>query len=323
MILVRSPLRISIGGGGTDLKSFSSLNGGFWISAAIDKYVYTAVTHSFKNNIYLKYSNIENINCVEEIEHPIIREALRLMELQFPKIEITTFSDVPSGVGLGGSSSFTTSLLKGLYTYYKKSIDPNTLAQLACKIEIEKLKQPIGVQDQFISAYGGFNSFSYIDGIVSVEPLKISCETLTTLENNLLLFFTGFTHTANEILEEQNTKSINLDKDMINNLNLVKTMGYQTKDCLEEGKIEEFGRIMNEHWKIKKQRSSKMTNPKIDEWYEYALKNGAIGGKNIGAGGGGFLLFLANDANKLSESMKKVGLEEMHFKFDFEGTKIL
>jgi D-glycero-alpha-D-manno-heptose-7-phosphate kinase len=323
MILVRSPLRISMGGGGTDLKSFSSLNGGFWISAAIDKYVYVTVMRPFQEGIYLKYSELEKTNSIDEIKHPIIRESLRIMEFKSPQIEITTLADIPSGTGLGSSSSFTTALLKALYIHRKKSIDTHMLAELACDIEINKLKQPIGVQDQYISAYGGVTCFTYENGFVDVNPLKINYETLMKLEDNLLLFFTGFIHTANEILEEQNTKSLNLDKDMIDNLNLVKAMGYQTKDCLEKGKIEEFGEIMNTHWKIKKQRSSKMTNSQIDEWYEYALKHGAIGGKIIGSGGGGFLMFLAENPNKLREAMKKTKLEEVRFKFDFEGTRAL
>jgi D-glycero-alpha-D-manno-heptose-7-phosphate kinase len=297
MILVRSPLRISIGGGGTDLKSFSSLNGGFWISAAIDKYVYVTVTRPFQEGIYLKYSDLEKTDCINKVKHPIIREALRMMDFQSPQIEITTLADIPAGTGLGSSSSFTTALLKALYIHRKKSIDTCTLAKLACDIEINKLKQPIGVQDQYISAYGGITCFTYEDELINIEPLKISYETLTKLEDNLLLFFTGFTHIANEILEEQNTKSLNLDKNMIDNLNLVKTMGYQTKNCLENGKIEEFGEIMNAHWEIKKQRSSKMTNPQIDELYNYALKNGAIGGK---------LCFSPQTMIKTIESYKKI-----------------
>jgi D-glycero-alpha-D-manno-heptose-7-phosphate kinase len=323
MILVRSPLRISIAGGGTDLKSFANKFGGFWISAAINKYVYVTVIRPFQEGIYLKYSQLEHVNTIDEVKHPIIREALRMMNLKTPQIEIVTLADIPAGTGLGSSSSFTTALLKALFIYYKKTIDTHALAELACEIEIETLKQPIGVQDQYISAYGGLTSFFYKNGIVDVSPLRVNYETLTKLEDNLLLFFTGFTHNAGDILEEQNTKSLNLDKDMIDNLNLVKAMGYQTRDCLEKGKIEEFGEIMKTHWEIKKQRSSKMTNPQIDEWYEYAMQHGAIGGKLIGAGGAGFLMLLAESPNKLREAMKKTKLEEMRFKFDFEGTRAL
>jgi D-glycero-alpha-D-manno-heptose-7-phosphate kinase len=323
MILVRSPLRISLGGGGTDINPYCDRYGGEWVSAAIDKYVYVTVMRPFQPGIYLKYSQMEKAEKIEEIKHPIIREVLGWMRFQSPQIEIATLADIPAGTGLGSSSSFTTALFKALYIHRKKSIDTQSLAELACYIEINKLKQPIGVQDQYISAYGGIMHFQSAYGQINAAPLHIDFDTLMKLEDNLLLFFTGFTRDANEILAEQQTRSINLDQDIIENLNLVKEMGKQIKQHLEHGQVEEFGDLMRVHWELKKKRSSKMSNPQIEEWYEYAMKNGTVGGKIVGAGGGGFLLLLAENPNKLREAMKKTGLEEVRFKFDFEGTRAL
>lgn len=323
MIIARSPLRISLGGGGTDLPSYASQEGGFWISAAIDKYVYVTITRPFQEGIYLKYSELEKVRGIEDIRHPIIRECLRIMDFQTPQIEITTLADIPAGTGLGSSSSFTTALLKGLHIHRKKSIDAQNLAHKACLIEINHLRQPIGVQDQFISAFGGIRQFTFANEEVVTEPLRISFQTMRDLEDNLLLFFTGYSRNANDILDEQNRKSIELDQEMLENLRLVKDMGIQSKVCLERGDVREFAKIMRVHWEIKKQRSEKMTNPKIDEWYEHALCHGALGGKLVGAGGGGFLLLYAEDKPRLCEAMHQVGLEEVRFKFDFEGAKVL
>jgi len=322
MIITRSPLRISLGGGSTDIRSFSKLYGGFWISAAIDKYVYVTVSRPFQSGIYLKYSEMEKVQKVEEVKHPIIRECLRHMDLNTPQIEITTLADIPAGTGLGSSGSFTVALLKALHVYYKKSISTRKLADLACKIEIDKLKQPIGIQDQYISAFGGINCFHCLNE-VKIFPLRITHDTLLDLEDNLLLFFTGFSRSANEILKEQDSKSINLDKEMISNLSEVKQSAYVIQDRLESGRTKDFAEIMNWHWNKKKERSKKMTNPKIEEWYNLALKNGAIGGKLVGAGGGGFLMFYAQDKNLLRQVMSEQGLEEVRFKFDFEGTKCI
>jgi D-glycero-alpha-D-manno-heptose-7-phosphate kinase len=326
MIITRSPLRISLGGGGTDLPSYYIENGGFLIAAAIDKYVYVTINKPFKDGISLKYSHIENVLDVNKVVHPIIRESLKL----FPafnsgqKIEITTLADIPAGTGLGSSGSFTTALLKGLYFYERKSIEPNILAELACDVEINKLGEPIGKQDQYIAAVGGITCFTFCnDGKVTIEPLKISDDTLFDLEDNLLLFFTGFSRAAGSILKDQKEKSQKYDTEMIANLHFVKEMGCRSKKMLEEGKTAEFGALMHQHWEHKKKRSDGMSNTKIDEWYKLGLKNGAVGGKLVGAGGGGFLLFYAEDRNKLRHAMKHAGLEEIRFKFDYEGTKVI
>jgi D-glycero-alpha-D-manno-heptose-7-phosphate kinase len=324
MIIVRSPLRISLGGGGTDLPSYYQEHEGFLIAAAIDKYVYVTINRPFLEGIYLKYSSIENVKKVSEIEHPIIREALTLQNLNTPQIEITSLADIPAGTGLGSSGSFTTGLLKALYTYRKRHIHQEELAALACHIEIDRLGEPIGKQDQYIAAVGGITSFAFHkDDKVASAPVNLSIDTLFDLEDNLLLFFTGFARSASNILKDQKIRSEKNDEDMINNLHYVKDLGYRSKAALENGNTNLFGELMHEHWENKKRRSGGMSNPDIDNWYNLAMKNGAIGGKLVGAGGGGFLMFMAKDKARLRKVMKESGLEEVRFKFDFEGTKVI
>ena len=324
MIIARSPLRISLGGGGTDLPSYYREHEGFLIAAAIDKYVYVTINRPFNEGIYLKYSEIEQVKTVDEVSHNIIREALKLENLNTPQVEISSIADLPSGTGLGSSGSFTTALLKALYAYRHRHINPEELAELACAIEIDRLKEPIGKQDQYIASVGGITCFAFHkDNSVTFAPLKISRETFHALEDNLLLFFTGFSRSASEILKDQHVKSQKNDTDMLNNLHFVKEIGYLSKDALESGNTDKFGELMHQHWEHKKKRSGGMSNHNIDAWYETALKNGAIGGKVVGAGGGGFLMFMAHDAAKLRNAMTKSGLQEVRFKFDFEGTKVI
>lgn len=326
MIITRSPLRISLGGGGTDLPSYYSENEGFLIAAAIDKYVYVTINKPFKDGVFLKYSSIENVMNINNINHPIIRESLSLFQdtNSVPKIEITTLADIPAGTGLGSSGSFTTALVKALSCYNKQMLHTEEIAKLACDIEINKLGEPIGKQDQYIAAFGGITCFTFCKNEkVEVERLNISDDTLFNLEDNLLLFFTGFSRSAGSLLKDQKEKSQSHDTDMLTNLHSVKEMGYRSKKMLEEGRSADFGALMHEHWEHKKRRSGGMSNPHIDEWYELGLKNGAIGGKLVGAGGGGFLLFYAEDRNKLRHAMKHAGLDEVRFKFDYEGTKIV
>ena len=324
MIIARSPLRISLGGGGTDLPSYYQEHGGFLIAGAIDKYVYATVMRPFEPGIYLKYSSLEQVKNVSEVKHPIIREALSELSLRTPQVEITTLADIPSGTGLGSSGSFTTALLKALYSHYRKNIHPKELAELACKIEIEKLGEPIGKQDQYIAAYGGLTSFTFnLDGSVIAEPLLISTETLHDLEDNLLLFFTGISRSASSILSDQDKKSKSKDSSMIDNLHFIKDLGYRSRDALLAGETNKFGELMHEHWEHKRSRSQGMTNEFINTAYETAMTNGAIGGKLVGAGGGGFLMFYANDKTKLRNAMKELGLDEVRFQFDFEGTKVI
>jgi D-glycero-alpha-D-manno-heptose-7-phosphate kinase len=324
MIIVRSPLRISIGGGGTDLKSYYSQEGGFLVAAAIDKYVYISLSKRFTKGLLLKYSKIENCQSIDEIEHPIFREVLKVLNPSDFSLEIDSMADIPSGTGLGSSGSFTTALIKAISSFDYKVLRPNEVAELACHVEIDRLGEPIGKQDQYIASYGGVTSFTFNkDGSVLAKPLQIERQTIYDLEDNLLLFFTGFSRSAGAILKDQNVKSQSNDREMIENLNYVKELGFRSQKLLESGKLLEFGELMHEHWEHKKRRSGGMSNPKIDEWYKLAMDNGAIGGKLVGAGGGGFLMFMAKDRNQLRKVMTQAGLEEVRFKFDFEGTKVM
>ncbi|GAB7521225.1 GHMP family kinase ATP-binding protein [Paraburkholderia sp. 2C] len=324
MIIARSPLRISLGGGGTDLPSYYRDHEGFLISAAIDKYVYVTVMRPFTEGVYLKYSQLEHVEKIAEVKHPIIREALQILNFKTPQVEITTLADIPAGTGLGSSGSFTTALLKALYTHRKRHLHQEELAELACHIEIDRLSQPIGKQDQYIAAVGGVTCFTFHqDDKVTATPLNLSQDSMFDLEDNLLLFFTGYSRSASGILKDQQVRSQNNDAEMLNNLHYVKDLGYRSKEALESGNMTAFGELMHEHWEHKKKRSGGMSNPKIDEWYDLGMKNGAVGGKLVGAGGGGFLMFLAHDRNKLRHAMAKAGLEEVRFRFDFEGTKVV
>lgn len=324
MIITRSPLRITLGGGGTDLPSYYRNYEGFVISAAIDKYVYVTVIRPFTPGVFLKYSSLEHVEQIDQIQHPIIREAIRMLDFKTPQLEITTLADIPAGTGLGSSGSFTTALLKALFAHSRRLLHPSELARLACDIEINRLGEPIGKQDQYIAAFGGVTCFWFhADDEVEAMPLKISMDTLFELEDNLLLFFTGFARSAGSILKDQNIRTQQSDQEMLQNLHYVKDLGFRSQRALEAGRTAEFGEIMHEHWLHKRQRSSGMSNPQIDEWYELGRANGAIGGKLVGAGGGGFLMFYAEDRKRLRQAMAKAGLEEVRFRFDFEGTKVL
>jgi D-glycero-alpha-D-manno-heptose-7-phosphate kinase len=324
MIITRSPLRISLGGGGTDLPSYYRKYEGFLIAAAIDKYVYVSIMRPFTEGIFLKYSQMESVKRADEVKHPIIREALLMEELKTPQIEITTLADIPAGTGLGSSGSFTTALLRALYAHRKRHVLSGNLAETACRIEIDRLGEPIGKQDQYIAAYGGLTAFTFHkDDSVTSEPLKIPIETVFNLEDSLLLFFTGFSRSAGSILNDQHLRSQKNDSEMLDNLHFTKDLGYRSKEALESGDLDKFGKLMDEHWRQKRKRSSGMSNPEIDRWYGLAMDNGAIGGKLVGAGGGGFLMFLAKDITRLREAMFREGLEEVRFRFDYEGTKVL
>lgn len=324
MIITRSPLRISLGGGGTDLPSYYRDHTGFVISAAIDKYVYITVHESFDPGIILKYSKLETVTGAEEIKHPIIREALRLVKPQAAHLEVTSMADIPAGTGMGSSGSFTTALLRALHLLEKNFIPPRELAEQACHIEMDLLGEPIGKQDQYIAAFGGITCFTFCPtGHVNVEPLKISPETLHNLEDNLALFFTGFTRSASAILADQDKRSKAQDPKMIENLHYVKQLGMESKEAFEQGDLRRFAEIMHTHWENKKKRSQGMSNGRIDELYELARQNGALGGKLIGAGGGGFLMFYTEDKTRLRRAMSEAGLGEVRFRFDFQGTQIV
>jgi D-glycero-alpha-D-manno-heptose-7-phosphate kinase len=324
VIITRSPLRITLGGGGTDLPSYYRDHGGFLIAAAIDKYVYVTVMRPFVEGIFLKYSKLEHVDDIDDVQHPIIREAIRMLEFRTPQVEVTTLADIPAGTGLGSSGSFSTALLKALYAHRRRLLHPDELAQLACEIEIGRLREPIGKQDQYIAAYGGVTCFTFHpDETVDARPLALSMDSLFALEDNLLLFFTGFSRSAGSILSDQKVRTERADDEMLKNLHYVKELGLRSRDALERGQMALFGELMHEHWEHKKRRSGGMSNPRIDEWYELGRRNGAIGGKLVGAGGGGFLLFYSEEHRRLRQAMAAAGLEEVRFRFDFEGTKVL
>jgi D-glycero-alpha-D-manno-heptose-7-phosphate kinase len=324
MIITRSPLRVSLGGGGTDLPSYYREHGGFLVAAAIDKYVYIALHQAFAKELIIKYSSMERVATVDEVRHPIVREALKMAGLPDPYLEIASMADIPAGTGLGSSGSFTCALLKALHAYKNNSVHPGELAEQACRIEIELLKEPVGKQDQYASAYGGINSFTFRkDDTVEAKPLRISNETLYALEDNLLLFFTGYSRSASALLREQDEKSRQGDTSMLDNLRTVKDIGHRSCRALESGDLARFAELMNAQWEHKKQRSGAASNERIDRWRSVALKSGALGGKLIGAGGGGFLMFYADDSAALRHAMAREGLREVRFKFDFEGSRVV
>jgi D-glycero-alpha-D-manno-heptose-7-phosphate kinase len=324
MIIIRSPLRITLGGGGTDLPSYYREHDGFLISAAIDKYVYITLHQTFVEDLIVKYSKLERVRSLSELEHPIIREAFQLVGLDGSYLELTSMADIPAGTGLGSSGSFTTALLKALHTHRRNVLTPGELAEQACHIEIDLLGEPIGKQDQYIAAFGGVTCFDFRrDETVKAAPLTLDSETLHNLEDGLMMFFTGFSRRAGAILGEQDTKTKQRDQGMIDNLHYVKELGFRIKETLIEGDLLQFGRLMHEHWEHKKLRSGGMSNAEIDRWYSLAMANGAIGGKLIGAGGGGFLMFYTEDKRRLRHALTEAGMREVRFGFDFGGTQVV
>jgi D-glycero-alpha-D-manno-heptose-7-phosphate kinase len=317
-------LRISLGGGGTDLPSYYREHTGFLIAAAVDKYVYITVHENFTQEIILKYSKLERVSTATEIQHPIIREAIDLLQEGGRHLEITSMADIPAGTGMGSSGSFTTALLRSLLALSNRFVSPQDLAEMACHIELDRLGEPIGKQDQYIAAFGGITAFTFHpDGTVEASPLQLTTETRYNLEDHLLLFFTGYTRSASNILRDQDQRSKANDSSMIDNLHFVKELGYRSKAALENGDLPAFAELMHMHWEHKKARSQGMSNSRIDELYTLARQNGALGGKVIGAGGGGFLMFYAEDTSRLRRAMTAAGLREVRFRFDFEGTKLL
>jgi len=331
MIIVRAPMRISIGGGGTDLPAYYSLYGGEWISAAINKYVYVIINKRFQNSFRVSYSKTEEVESVDQIDHPIVREALKLLKIK-GGLEIVSIADVFSHTGLGSSGSFSVALLTGLYTYLKHNANGELptrreIAEQACHIAINILKEPSGKQDEYIAAYGGITAF-YADkeGKVTVEPLyphKITPETVRELENNLLLFYTGIRRDAREALEPQVKATLQGDSKTIESFHRIKEIGKEIKEALAKNDFRKFGELLDLHWQEKIKRKG-TTDPRINRWYEIAKENGAIGGKLIGAGGGGFLLFYCEEGkDRIRRALESEGLKEEPFRFDFEGVKVI
>jgi D-glycero-alpha-D-manno-heptose-7-phosphate kinase len=325
VILSRAPTRITLGGGGTDLESYYSKYGGFLIAAGINKYCTILANKRFYDSIRLSYSQMEIVDTVAQINHRIFRAALDLLGSE-PGIELHSTADVPAGCGLGTSSAFTVALLNALHTYKGDFINQKQLAEEACHIEIEILGEPIGKQDQYMAAFGRLTCLTFDkNGDVLAEPLKISWEIVDQLESNLLLFFTGKEREASDILVEQDTRSKQGDPVILDNLHQIKEIGLETRKYLEMGQPDMLGELLHAHWEVKRKRSSNISDPFLDECYELARKNGAVGGKLIGAGGGGFFMFYCENSHKprIIEAMKKLGLRWERFRFDSDGAKIL
>jgi D-glycero-alpha-D-manno-heptose-7-phosphate kinase len=324
MILARSPLRVSLGGGGTDLPSYSREHGGFVLAAAIDKYVYLALNPILVPELIVKYSQTERVASASEIRHPIVREALALAGVPGPYLELASLADIPSGTGLGSSGSFATALLAALHAHCGRPAAARELAEQACRIEIDRLGEPVGKQDPYIAAHGGVAGLCFGPGeSVAIEPVRLSEATLGRLQEDLLLFYTGRSRSASRILREQDERTRSEDPAMTSGLHRVKQLGLESRHALERSDLRGFAEIMNEHWRLKRERSRAITSPEIDAWHALGMRNGALAGKLVGAGGGGFLLFQAGDASKLRAAMAQVSLPEVRFRFEFEGTRVL
>lgn len=324
MIMTRTPLRISLGGGGTDLPSYSRQFGGFVLSAAINKYVYITVNRSFLPGYFLKYSDTEHAETRSEIRHPLLREALEMHDVPKP-LEVVSVTDVPAGTGLGSSGTFLVGLMHALYAHKREPVSAEDLAREAIEIEMVRLKEPVGKQDQYIAAYGGLLCQEYgIDSEVRIAPLKMTEARVRELRDSLMLFFVGYTRNSSELLADQKMRSLKGEPSMLENLHFTKELGREIQKVLETGHIAEFGPLMDAHWQRKRTRSTGMTSSRIDELYELAMnKGGATGGKLVGAGGSGFLLFQTGDRRRLRNVMTEAGLSEMDFRFDFDGSVVL
>jgi D-glycero-alpha-D-manno-heptose-7-phosphate kinase len=324
MILARSPLRVSLGGGGTDLPSYYREHGGMVLAAAIDKYVYVALNRTLVPELIVKYSQTERVASAADVRHPIVREALALVGLPGPYLELASLADIPAGTGLGSSGSFATALLAALHAHCERPADARELAEQACQIEIERLGEPIGKQDPYIAAHGGLACLTFGPGErVDVGALQLGAATLGRLQEDLLLFYSGRSRSAGEILKEQDERTRRADPAMTASLHHVKRLGLESRRALERGDLRGFAEIMNEHWRLKRERSRAISTPEIDAWHALGMRSGALAGKLVGAGGGGFLLFYAGDAGRLRHAMADAGLPEVRFRFDFEGTRIL
>jgi D-glycero-alpha-D-manno-heptose-7-phosphate kinase len=293
------------------------------VAAAINKHVYIGINRTFTDDYFLKYSELERVEDVRRIAHPIIREALTLHAIG-PALEVVSLADIPSGTGLGSSGAFTVGLLRALYAFKREHVMTGALAEEACHIEIDRLGRSVGKQDQYIAAFGGLSCFEFCpDGKVEVSPLRISNATLHDLEERLLLFFTGYSRDAESMLADQKARTETGDAAMVENLRSVGQIGYEVRKALESGDTAEFGRLMHVHWEQKRRRTAGMSTGAIDRWYELGLSNGAVGGKLVGAGAGGFLMFYAQDPARLRHAMSEAELSELRFSFDHDGSAVI
>lgn len=326
MILARAPMRITLGGGGTDLPSYYSQFGGFVLSAAIDKYTYIYVNRPAADDlIRVKYSRYEEVAAPDQVAHDLVRPALQVLGIE-NNVEIVSMADVPAGTGLGSSSTYLVCLLTALYELKRERVGTQALAELACHVEMELAGHPVGKQDQYLAAFGGITALDIErDGRVRVRPAPINAAVVEALQNRILLFYTGMTRSANDILQRQENDTQRGNGKVIESLHHTKELGFRVAQALELGDLDRFGDLLHEHWENKKQRSGHISNPRVDAWYELARGAGALGGKLIGAGGGGFLMLYCPNGTKnaVRAAMGAEGLREMPFRFDYEGAKVM
>jgi D-glycero-alpha-D-manno-heptose-7-phosphate kinase len=325
MIVSRAPVRFSLGGGGTDLPSYAREHGGFVVSAAVDKFCFVCLARRFYPNIRLAYSESEIVDSVDQIKHRILREALRHVDVT-GGIELHSLADVPGSTGLGSSSSFTVALLNALHAFKREFVSAEFLAREACHIEIDVLKEPIGKQDQYIAAYGGISAITFNrDGSVDVERLPLREEVIDELESNLVIYYSGVERSASTVLKEQAKTIVENREAAIQRMHRIKELGRETKRILLAGEIDTYGEMLHEHWTNKRKLAASMTDSVLDEHYEAARNAGAIGGKLMGAGGGGFFMFYvrAGDRRRVHDALAARGLRPMRFRFDFDGARII
>ncbi len=324
MIITRTPLRISLGGGGTDLPSYYRQAGhGFLIAAAITKYVFIAVNDNFEDDLMLKYSQIERAATQRDVEHPLLRECLAATG-EWSGIEISSMADIPTGTGLGSSGAFTVGVLKALNMYRHQGLADTALAAQACAIEIDRLGEPVGKQDQYIAAVGGITGFTFHDsGAVDVEPLELDPLTRAGLEENLLLFYTGMRRSASGVLAEERSPASQVASLLTDNLDQTRAIGYETREALLASELHRFGELLTEQWDLKYKRQPNPTHDDVDDWIRTGIEAGAAGGKLVGAGGGGFLLFYAEHKAELRAAMDRLDLGEVRFRIDYEGSSVI
>lgn len=324
MIITRTPFRIPLGGGGTDLPSYYSKYGGALISAAIKKYVYITVNKRFDDSIRVSYSETEIANHADEIRHPLVREALRLTGVD-RGVEVVSIADLPGNTGMGSSGSFCVGLLNALHAYKRARVSAEQLAEEAFHIEHDILGEPVGKQDQYLAAFGRITALDIdCSGRTNVESYWLADGAVDQLESNLLLFYTGIRRKASEMLAGQDSASEQNDKQVIESLHSIKEIGFEIREALKQGNVRRFGELLDVHWQTKKRLSDRITRPDVDRWYEIAMMNGALGGKLMGAGGGGFFMFYCdNGKDALRNALTAEGLREMRFRIDGEGSKVL
>lgn len=326
MILARAPFRISLGGGGTDLPSYYTKHGGFILSAAINKYLYIYVNRPTADDlIRVKYSRYEQVSSPDDIQHDLVRPALKVLNLS-GSLEIASMADIPAGTGLGSSGTYLVALLTALHELRREKVPTQALAEQACHIEMDLAGHPVGKHDHYLAAFGGITCLDIQpDGQVKINPLEISMTTVEEFLHNVLLFYTGLTRRSSNILEEQKQDTQRGDPTVVDSLHRTKELGYEIKEALEQGDLERFGLLLDQHWQNKKRRSGKISDAAIDRWYTVAREHGAVGGKIMGAGGGGCFLFYCPNNHKirLRQALAAEGLRELPYDFDFEGAKVM